>query len=84
MQLDVQTYYAKALLINYEDVKKAQERQDVLACEAAVREAFEIDVRPLLYAVREEMNVPAEPLKAYQESGYAEKILSRGKGGASW
>lgn len=82
--MNVQTYYAKALLINYDEVKKGQEKGDVLACEAAVREAFEIDVRPLLYAVREEMNVPAEPLAAYQESGYADKILARGKGGASW
>ncbi|MEC3607635.1 L-rhamnose isomerase [Bacillus glycinifermentans] len=82
--MNVQTYYAKALLINYDEVKKAQEKGDVLACEAAVREAFEIDVRQLLYAVREEMNVPAEPLEAYQESGYGEKILARGKGGASW
>ncbi|MCY8141525.1 L-rhamnose isomerase [Bacillus haynesii] len=82
--MNVQTQFAKALLINFDEVKKAQEDHDVLATEAAIREAFEIDVKPLLYAVREEMNVPLDPLKAYEESGYAEKILARGKGGASW
>lgn len=82
--MNVQTQFAKALLINFDEVKKAQEDHDVLAAEAAIREAFEIDVKPLLYAVREEMNVPLDPLKAYEESGYAEKILARGKGGASW
>ncbi|WP_195536942.1 L-rhamnose isomerase [Bacillus paralicheniformis] len=82
--MNVQTQFAKALLINFDEVKKAQENHDVLAAEAAIREAFEIDVKPLLYAVREEMSVPPDPLKAYAESGYAEKILARGKGGASW
>lgn len=82
--MNVQTQFAKALLINFDEVKKAQEDHDVLAAEAAIREAFEIDVKPLLCAVREEMNVPPDPLKAYAESGYAEKILARGKRGASW
>jgi L-rhamnose isomerase/sugar isomerase len=82
--LNVQTQYAKALLINRDQVREAQERQDVLDAENAVREAYEIDVTPLLLAVREEMGVPADPMKAYKESGYADSILPRGKGGASW
>lgn len=82
--LNVQTQYAKALLINFDQVCEAQEKQDVLAAEQAVREAFEQDVTPLLHAVREEMNVPVDPMKAYLESGYGTSILSRGKGGASW
>ncbi|MBD0381346.1 L-rhamnose isomerase [Paenibacillus sedimenti] len=82
--LNVQTQYAKALLINLEEVKDAQERQDVLGAEDAVRGAFEFDVTPLLHAVREEMGVPVDPMKAYLASGYDESINVRGKGGASW
>jgi L-rhamnose isomerase / sugar isomerase len=82
--LNVQTQYAKALLINFDVLREAQEKQDVLAAENAVREAFEIDVTPLLMVVREEMGVPVDPMKAYFESGYADRILTRGKGGASW
>ena len=82
--LNVQTQYAKALLINLDEVKKAQDAQDVLAAENAVREAFECDVTPFLRAVREEMGVPADPMRAYLASGYAEAIRARGKGGASW
>jgi L-rhamnose isomerase/sugar isomerase len=82
--LNVQTQYAKALLINFDELRKAQEEQDVLAAENAVREAFEMDVNPLLRVVREEMGVPVDPMKAYFESGYADQILVRGKGGASW
>jgi len=82
--LNVQTQFAKALLINLDEVREAQEKQDVLAAENAVRTAFEFDVTPLLAAVREEMGVPVDPMKAYLESGYADSILPRGKGGASW
>ncbi len=82
--LNVQTQYAKALLINLDEVKAAQEQQDVLGAENAVREAFEFDVTPLLHVVREEMGVPTNPMRAYLESGYADSIKARGKGGASW
>lgn len=82
--LNVQTQYAKALLINLDEVREAQEKQDVLAAENAVRQAFEFDVTPLLAAVREEMGVPVKPMEAYLASGYAESIAPRGKGGASW
>ncbi|NOU97141.1 L-rhamnose isomerase [Paenibacillus sp. LMG 31456] len=82
--LNVQTQYAKALLVNFDEVREAQERQDVLAAENAVRSAYEIDVTPLLVSLREEQGVPADPMKAYLQSGYGESILARGKGGASW
>jgi L-rhamnose isomerase/sugar isomerase len=82
--LNVQTQYAKALLINLEEVRAAQANQDVLGAEDAVRKAFEFDVTPLLQSVREEIGVPVDPMKAYLESGYDEKINARGKGGASW
>jgi L-rhamnose isomerase / sugar isomerase len=81
---NVQTMYAKALLVNIDELREAQEKQDVLAAEHAVRKAFDTDVTPLLHAVREEMGVPVDPMAAYLQSGYGEKILARGKGGASW
>ena len=82
--LNVQTALAKALLIDLEAIRRAQEAQDVLGAEGAVREAFEFDVAPLLQAVREERGLPVDPLRAYRESGYGERILARGIGGASW
>lgn len=82
--LNVQTEYAKALLINLDEVAKAQEAHDVLGAEHAVRQAFECDVTPLLQVVREEMGVPIDPMQAYYDSGYEKKIMARGKGGASW
>jgi L-rhamnose isomerase/sugar isomerase len=82
--LNVQTQFAKALLINHAEVAEAQERNDVLGAEDAVRKAFEFDVTPLLHAIREEQALPLDPMKAYLESSYGKDILARGKGGASW
>ncbi|MFN3699636.1 MAG: hypothetical protein ACK4SU_05490 [Dictyoglomus sp.] len=43
--------------------------------ENTLLKAFDTDVMPLIYKVREEMGVPLEPLKAFRESGYMEKII---------
>jgi L-rhamnose isomerase/sugar isomerase len=82
--LNVQTQYAKALLINHDEVNEAAERNDVLGAEDAVRRAFEFDVTPLLHSLREEQGLPLDPMKAYLSSSYGKDILVRGKGGASW
>jgi L-rhamnose isomerase / sugar isomerase len=82
--LNVQTQYAKALLVNHAEVEEAQQRNDALAAENAVRLAFEFDVTPLLHMIREEIGLPIDPMKAYLDSTYPKDILARGKGGASW
>jgi L-rhamnose isomerase/sugar isomerase len=79
--LNIQTAYAKALLVNRENLKKAQMDNNVMAAEAEVREAFEIDVRPILESIRQEMGIQVDPMKAYLKSGYEEKKLERGVGG---
>ncbi len=82
--LNVQTQYAKAQLINWGELAEAQAKQDVLRAEAAVRDAFEQDVTAFLQVTREELGAAADPMKAFAQSGYGEKILARGVGGASW
>ncbi|MFD1135146.1 L-rhamnose isomerase [Paenibacillus urinalis] len=82
--LNVQSAYAKALLIDHREVAAAQEKNDVLAAEHAIRKASEFDVTPLLHAVREEEGLPIDPMEAYLTSIYPEEIKARGKGGASW
>lgn len=79
--LNIQTAYAKALLVNRENLKKAQMDNNVMTAEAEVREAFEIDVRPILESIRQEMGIQVDPMEAYLKSGYEEKKLERGVGG---
>lgn len=82
--VNVQRYYAKALLIDFAALRQAQDEGDVLGAEAILQDAFETDIRPLLAQVRAEAGLHPNPLAAYAESGYGEKIKARGKGGQSW
>ncbi|OUS77632.1 L-rhamnose isomerase [Paenibacillus sp. MY03] len=82
--LNVQTQFAKALLVNHEEVEAAANRGDVLAAEHAVRSAFEFDVAPLLRSYREEQGLSVDPMGDYLTSSYGKDIAVRGKGGASW
>jgi len=75
--LNVQTLYAKALLINRKRLAEAQEQQDVLTAENEVRRAFELDVRPLLAMVREEAGLPTDPFMAYATGSYREHVMNR-------
>jgi len=72
--VNLQTAYAKALLVNRERLTEAQEAGDIVAAEEILQEAFQTDVRPLLAVVREEMGVPPDPLRAFRASGYQERI----------
>ncbi|MFC4779367.1 L-rhamnose isomerase [Paenibacillus sp. GCM10023252] len=65
--LNVQTGYAKALLVNREVLAEAQAAGDVLGAEEAVRQAFECDVSPLVKMMREEQGLPQDPMRAYKE-----------------
>jgi L-rhamnose isomerase / sugar isomerase len=84
--MNVQEATAKALLIDAGALGEAQLAGDVLAANAAVMDAYNTDVRPLLAELREEMGLAPDPVSAYLASGYGEKIISERKGGspAGW
>lgn len=62
--LNVQTAYAKALLVDRAALRERQQAKDVLGAHAVLRDAFETDVRPHLAAAREQTGRPADPLAA--------------------
>lgn len=72
--MNIQEAYAKALLVDRESLKEAQQAGDVVMAEEILLDAYRTDVRPLLASIREEMGVPINPLEAYRNSGYASKI----------
>ena len=51
--MNIQTAYAKALLVDEERLAEAQREGDVLGAHRILLEAFETDVRPLLGAAAE-------------------------------
>jgi L-rhamnose isomerase/sugar isomerase len=81
--MNVQEAVAKALLVDPEELRAAQLAGDVLAANAALMDAYNTDVRPLLRELREETGLAPDPVAAYHASGYAEKIVSERVGGAA-
>jgi len=84
--MNVQEATAKALLVDAAALREAQLAGDVLAANAAVMDAYNTDVRPLLAELREEMGLAPDPVAAYLASGYGEQIISERQGGspAGW
>jgi L-rhamnose isomerase/sugar isomerase len=70
---NIQTAYAKALLVDDERLAAAQRAGDVLGAHRILCEAFETDVRPLLARHRERLGLPADPVAAFREGGFAEQ-----------
>lgn len=71
---NVQTAYAKALLVDRAALAERQRAGDVLGAHRVLQEAYATDVRPLLASVREEMGVPPDPVAAFRAGGYAERL----------
>src|ERR671931_330665 len=78
---NVQEANAKALLVDADALAAAQQAGDVLGANAALMDAYNTDVRPLLREVREEMGLDPDPLGAYARSGHAERIVAERVGG---
>jgi L-rhamnose isomerase/sugar isomerase len=57
----------------------------VLGANAALMDAYNTDVRPLLGGLREDMGLDPDPIAAYRRTGHAERIRAeRVGGGAGW
>ena len=84
--MNVQEATAKALLVDADALAAAQQSGDVLGANAALMDAYNTDVRPLLRELREDMGLDPDPMAAYRRSGYAEQIVRERVGGeaAGW
>jgi L-rhamnose isomerase / sugar isomerase len=79
---NIQTAYAKALLVDETRLAAAQAEGDVLAAHRILLEAFETDVRPLLARHREALGIDPDPVEAFRRAGHGER-LARERGTAS-
>jgi L-rhamnose isomerase/sugar isomerase len=84
--LNVQEAVTKALLVDQPALEAAQRSGDVLGAHAVLMDAYDTDVRPLLAEWRTERGIDPSPMKAYADSGYAERIIAERVGGnqAGW
>ncbi len=61
---NIETAYVKALLVDHEALKKAQDRCDPTKADSILRSAFLADVRPVLAEARWAQGLPEDPLAA--------------------
>jgi L-rhamnose isomerase/sugar isomerase len=80
--MNIQTAYAKALLVDEDAVTEAQREGDVLGAHRLLLAAFETDVRPLLARLRGELGAEADPVAAFRAQGHTER-LARDRGSAA-
>jgi L-rhamnose isomerase / sugar isomerase len=79
--LNVQEMTARALLIDQDALRAAQDAGDVLAANGIYMDAFYTDVRPALAEWRASRGLPADPMAAYAASGYGDRIAAERVGG---
>jgi L-rhamnose isomerase / sugar isomerase len=71
-----QELYAKAALVDHAALADAQLKTDLIRAESILQDAFSTDVRPAIREWRVARRLPADPLDAFRQSGYLERITS--------
>ena len=72
--------YAKALLIDQDQLRSAQNENDVTLCQEILQNAFRTDVRPLFQEARRQSNGAISPLNTYRSLKIREGLIKeRGK-----
>ena len=67
---------AKAGLVDHAALLGAQGRSDLVRAESILQDAFATDVRPAIREWRASRGLPVDPMQAFRESGYLERITT--------
>jgi L-rhamnose isomerase/sugar isomerase len=79
---NLQEAYAKALLVDRQAYDEARHPGDILRAHRILLDAYATDVRPLCAKVREDLGASADPIAAFRQSGYLERVVEERKEGA--
>jgi L-rhamnose isomerase/sugar isomerase len=74
--VNLQEAYAKALLVDREALREAQQFGDVLCAHEVLLDAYRADVRPQCAAARAALGAAEDPILALRQSGYAERVAA--------
>jgi L-rhamnose isomerase / sugar isomerase len=69
-----QMLFSKAAVVDYPTLADAQRRCDLIVAESLLQDAFATDVRPAIQEWRGSQGLPQDPMSAFRESGYLERI----------
>jgi L-rhamnose isomerase / sugar isomerase len=70
-----QELYARAALVDHEQLAKFQEQCSLVDAEETLRGAFWQDTRSIVKEWRRAKGLPDDPLQAFRQSGYLERIV---------
>ena len=71
-----QELFTKAALVDYERLAPAQKNNDLVRAESCLQDAFATDVRPAIREWRASKGLPRDPMEAFRQSGYLERITA--------
>jgi L-rhamnose isomerase / sugar isomerase len=71
-----QELYAKAAIVDHARLAPLQQSCSLVEAEETLRGAFWYDVRPVLRDWRRSHGLPEDPMQAFRESGYLERITA--------
>ena len=71
-----QELYAKAALVDHEKLAQAQSKAELVDAETCLKDAFSTDVRPAIREWAKSKGLPEDPMRAFRESGYLERITA--------
>ena len=74
--MTAQELFAKAALIDYDSLLAAQAKCDLVTAERILQDAFATDVRPAIREWRKSRGIAEDPLDAFRQSGYLQKITA--------
>jgi L-rhamnose isomerase / sugar isomerase len=69
-----QELFAKAALVDCSELRDHQQNCRLIDAEECLRGAFFTDVKPVVVEWRKSKGLPSDPLEAFRESGYLERI----------
>jgi L-rhamnose isomerase/sugar isomerase len=69
-----QELFSKAALVDGRELASAQNNCDLMRAESLLQDAFATDVRPAIQEWRESNSLPKNPMEAFRQSGYLERI----------
>jgi L-rhamnose isomerase / sugar isomerase len=69
-----QQLFAKAALVDAKKLATAQKNCDLVQAESLLQDAFATDVRPAIQDWKLSKGLPKDPLEAFRQSGYLERI----------
>lgn len=83
--MNTQTAFAKAQIVDRPALRAAQDAGDVILANRFVMQAFETDVQPLIQRARAELGCEPDPIVAFRQGKYLQKIaeerIGQGIGG---